>query len=271
MGLAIVIKGADFSASKLPKLRPTIKGFPAVGLAGLYLLQDGDEGSHTGTFVDSSGNGNHGEIVGDYVTPAQRSYGVEVLDGAGLVINTGIQQPSDFTVIGCLKSSMDNATASGWPAWFGDTENQIPLTKAAPGDNGPRLAPNQDFSGTQIASNGVYAQDGIMLPFSRHSYGASEHANERVVMGMRVAGDVVSLRSLGGKNFTHTDPDIKSGYENQTGKMCVGYWKHGGFTGLAAELYGFAIWDRALSDEEYIAALDAMGKHAEAQGVSVVR
>lgn len=273
MSLAIVIGGADFSASKLPRLQATREGFPAVGLAGLYLLKDGVNGVHSGVFTDSSGAGNNGSVLGDYDLPAQRDYGVEITSESGLVIDTGIQLPSEFTVIGCLRSTMDNEVDTGFPTWFGDTQNGIPSTKSASASNSPRLAPNQDFTGSGLATNGVFSGSASMLPsirqtISAHKYGS---AAAPAVMAMRIKADTVTLKTINGYQMSHSDANILSGYQNQDGNIVIGYWKHGSSLGLSAELYGFAIYDRALTDLEIDDAMSAMYDHVSARGVAISR
>jgi hypothetical protein len=274
MSLIIKIAGADFSASGLPKLKASVFGFDAEGLLGLYLFEDGViDTSHPGPFLDSSGRNNDAVVFSDFASPIQRGYGLEVADTAGLIIDTGIIQSAEFTVVACLRNTIDSSVVSGYPTWFGDTGNNIPSKKSAQGTNQPRLTANMQIT-TSVNRNGIFSLNGLMMN-GRTRYDVSEanygSASAPAVMSMRVGGDSVSFKTVSGYSVSETDVDISQGYLNLSDTMTVGLWGHAGLnSGISAELYGFAIYDRALSDAEMAEAMAAMNARVSARGVVVV-
>lgn len=272
MSLVMKVAGADFSQSGLPKLKQTILGFPSLGLAGLYLFEDGTvDTAHTGVFIDSSGRKNDASLFSDFSAPVNRSYGLEVTNSAGLILNTGIPQTGDFTILACVNLTMDTVSAEGYPTYTGDTGNKIPATKASTGSNSPRLALNVDLSGGGH-SNGMYSAGGTLLggdvrvtiPYSR---GGSE---QPAIMALKVSGDSAELRTLSGFEYSAQDADIPAGYAALDEEVVVGLWKHSTTSPLSGRLYGFAVYDRPLSDVEVAEAMAAMNARVAARGVVVV-
>tara|TARA_B110000196_G_scaffold317906_1_gene332068 strand:- start:3734 stop:4555 length:822 start_codon:yes stop_codon:yes gene_type:complete len=272
MSLIMKIAGADFSAFGLPTLKQTVFGFPADGLVGLYLFEDGDvDTAHAGVFLDSSGHKNNASLFSDFAAPVNRSYGLEVTDAAGLIINTGLPQTSEFTIVGCYNLTMDTATEEGYPTLTGDTGNKIPASKAATGSNNPRLALNVDLTGSKL-SNGVYSSAGVMINGSARAsvpagYGQSD---QPAILALTVASDTVGIQTLSGYKFSAQDADILSGYAALDEEILIGLWKHGATSALSGRLYGFAIYERGLDDVEISEAMAAMNARVAARGVVVV-
>ncbi len=274
MSFIIKIKGADFSASGLPVLKQTVLGFPGEGLAGLYLFEDGTvDAAHVGPFVDSSGRENDAVVYSDFAAPVNRSYGLEVTDGSGLIIDTGIPQGGEFTVVACLNNTMDSAVLDGYPTIFGDTGNNIPANKSASGSNNPRLSINMGLSGSSTNDIALFNNAGNLLngatrvKVSESQYGSG---NQPSILALTISADTVGFRTFSGFDHSITDADISAAYTGVAGTMAVGIWAHGSPDGISGRLYGYAIYDRALSDTEIAEAMAAMNTRVAARGVVVV-
>lgn len=275
MSLIIKVAGADFSATELPKLKQSVLGFPGFGLAGLYLFEDGVVGSpHSGQFLDDSGKGNTASIYSNFSSPVVRDYGVEITDTDGLIIDTGIPQGADFTVIGCLSNTIDTSLVDGFPAWFTDTGNNIPVAKGSEGSHDLRIVMNALLSDA-ANSNGAYDVSNTLLGKVRPGidetlYGS---ANQPGILSLRVssADGAVDIKTLSGYSLSTTSVPAAAMYSNLTAEsMVVGLWPHTGAKGISGRLYGFAIYDRALNDEEVVEAMAAMNTRVSARGVVVV-
>lgn len=274
MSLIMKIAGADFSDSGLPKLKRAVFGFPAEGLAGLYLFEDGTvDTAHIGAFTDSSGRKNDAALFSDFSPPVNRSYGVEVTDGAGLIMNTGIKQPSNFTILVCANLTMDPDLLGGYPTYTGDTGNSIPATKASNGGNTPRLVINASLTGSESDTNGLYSNASLYtagvsrVAVNKAAYGG---ANQPAILALSVVGDVVNFRSLSGFKSEYTDSDITPAYASVDRDMVLGLWSHGAPGNLSGRLYGFAVYERGLDDVEMTEAMEAMNTRVSARGVTVV-
>lgn len=273
MSLIMKIAGADFSESGLPKLKQTVLGFPGEGLAGLYLFEDGAvDAVHTSSFLDSSGRKNNAVLFSDFAAPVNRSYGLEVTDVAGLILDTGIPQGADFTVVACLKNTIDTAPQDGFPTWFGDIENGIPVNKAGTGSNSPRFAPNMSLS-SDSNNNGLYGLLG-MFPNGASRVSVNEvaygRADEPAIISFKVSADSVDFSTLSGFSYSAVDPDIATAYAGSAGNMTIGLWTHGTYsTSITGQLYAFAIYERALSDVEISEAMAAMNSRVAARGITV--
>lgn len=274
MSLIMKIAGADFSASGLPTLKQTVFGFPADGLAGLYLFEDGDvDTAHVGSYLDSSGRQNNAELFSDFAAPVNRSYGLEVTDGSGLIMNTGIQQTGDFTILVCANLTMDPDLLDGYPTYTGDTGNAIPATRGATGNNTPRLVINTALQGSEIDTNGLYSHNSTYTAgASRIAVGKSAYggANQPAILALSVQSDVVNFRTLSGYGTTYTDSDITPGYSSLDENILLGLWAHGAPGDLSGRLYGFAVYERGLSDSELSEAMSAMNARVASRGVTVV-
>lgn len=267
------IAGADFSASGLPTLKQTVFGFPADGLAGLYLFEDGDvDTAHVGSYLDSSGRQNNAELFSDFAAPVNRSYGLEVTDEAGLILNTGIPQTGEFTILACVNLTMDTVDNDGYPTYTGDTGNRIPATRESYGDNSLRLALNVSLQNSTY-SNGVFSDGGVMLNGSGRNvidpelYGGSD---EPAVLALTVSADTVRIQTLSGYSFSAQDSDIAAGYADLDEEIVIGLWKHNITSAISGRLYGFAIYDRGLSESEVSEAMSAMNARVASRGVAVV-
>jgi hypothetical protein len=273
MSLILKVAGANFSQSGLPKLKQTILGFPAEGLAGLYLFEDGSvDTAHTGEFLDSSGRANNASLFSDFSAPVNRSYGLEVTDGAGLILNSGIKQPSQFTILVCANLSMPTDSHNGYPTYTGDTGNGIPSSKASSGNNSPRLAINTALQGADD-SNGLYSANSEMLRGKariRVPEGTYGSANQPALMALSVGLDSLMFRTLSGFKAPVSDPDIQTGYAAVNEDVLLGLWAHGSPGGISGRLYGFAVYERALNDDEMSEAMAAMNTRVSARGVVVV-
>lgn len=85
MPLKIVIPGADFSGLGLPRFTPRALGFPAEGLAGLYLFEDGEVGDAVSVAVDSSAAGANATLLSGSASPTRSAEGIAFTTGNGIM------------------------------------------------------------------------------------------------------------------------------------------------------------------------------------------
>ncbi len=100
-GLQIVIPGADFSGSGIPRNIRYIPGteIPAAGALGLWALDEGSPDSlYDGDFANRVPGSGPARVLSGWSPPRRRSFGMEVESPNGTLIDTGISaKRSQFT------------------------------------------------------------------------------------------------------------------------------------------------------------------------------
>ena len=173
----------------------------------------------------------------------------------------------------CANLTMDADLSTGYPIYTGDTGNSIPATKGSIGANSPRLVLNTSLGGSEVDTNGLYSEGTLYtkgisrIAVSKGAYGG---ANQPGILAFSVAGNDVNFRSQSGYGFAYTDEDITDGYASLNEDIVLGLWKHGTGSAISGRLYGFAVYDRGLSDSEMSEAMAAMNTRVSARGVAVV-
>jgi hypothetical protein len=140
MSLKIVIPGADFSAIGNPKVKSLLYGFPADGLAALYLMEDGAAGSVPTQLLDSSGKSNHAPLrTGSSILKTAEGVRSDVVADAvskGWVAKTPITHDQSFTRICVVRDRSDSVNNAfvlpfGFPT--GDQANMDATPWGQPG------------------------------------------------------------------------------------------------------------------------------------------
>lgn len=104
----------------LPYLSIGYFGIPA-GVWDRVLMFDIGSNPANGPYVDLTGNGNCTKFAG--ATPTAQSWGLQVTDGAGLQIHTGLEVPTSGTVIYGCSDSVSPATGHHTHWIHGDGTN----------------------------------------------------------------------------------------------------------------------------------------------------
>jgi hypothetical protein len=274
MSLILKAKGADFSGLSLPKLIKTIGGLPADGLVGLYMLNDGVLGESVSSLIDSSGNGNDATLYGATVAPIQTATGLNVTDIYGVKFNTGIQQGAEFTVIACIKPNYTSTDATTYPTLFGDTG----VISSSYGTSNPhnkrlQLNLNHNVNGAGF-STGVWDYEGIAKSGTAYSrYTNTSYASSKAVVTS------LSVDNIGNVRFADYNKDIilkdispslvANAYVGLSVTQVIGCWAHQSSTKNPCELYGFAIYNKSLSDDELTFALAKMRGIVASKGVDI--
>tara|TARA_R110000744_G_C19371688_1_gene562885 strand:- start:5942 stop:6766 length:825 start_codon:yes stop_codon:yes gene_type:complete len=272
MSLVIKIKNADFSGSGLPLLEQTVQGFPADGLKGLYFFEEGENNTlHTGLFVDSSGNSNHGNLYLDFAPPINKNYGLEITDTNGLVIDTGIKLTPELTVIGCFENTMTKGVEPVYETHISDTLN-IGIDHASGNPiNTPRIAVNTRVNTNDFGDVGIYANNSSILDRTRSAEAGNSRMPSIYAVGVSgISGDL-KARSLDGVNYNRSNADIVQAYKTDLpeSNIAVGMWGQGSRKELSGKLYAFAIYDKLLTDEQFTKAITAMNQKMIERGITV--
>jgi hypothetical protein len=282
VGLQIIIPGSDASQSGLGKMLSYPRGFSSDGLLGLYLFDEGVVGQpHSGVFRDSSRNNNHAERYLDFSPPVKNAGGIAVTDPLGFWMNTGIVQPSQFTVVACLKHTINVVGLGGTvsaPAWQSDTLNAPPASKIAPAAMSNRIVPGMRlgsnntarFHGLRDGSTGA-AQLGTLTQSFTETNGNSPANMSVIAYGINAtAGKVFWAQRTSGYVFERTDTDIATAFAPEPGRqILLGLGPVGGFTPVTGEIVGFAVYGKYMRNAEWIAPAQAMANIAAARGVSL--
>jgi hypothetical protein len=298
MSLIIRVKGADFSAAGLPQLKRRIDGMPADGLQGLYWFEaDGtDESPTAGPFTDSSGNGNHAVMYGNYSSPIKKSFGLQDSgDGLGFAIDTGLTYTRSWTAIICGRHRGDPSVAlpaNSYPALLGHSLG-VSSEKTGSSSNALFLTLNGSLLTTTVGaaqdSWGLFDSTGDFTgetrrPVDPKTYGGS---SERVVIASRINGDTgqTSLRTHSGYSDDNVNPEVIGAYQNGwdtnqdnggvpdsglPGRLIIGSWRQGTDPNYpGGELYAAAFYDRALSETEMATAMSAMKSRLASRGLAM--
>ncbi len=121
MALITSIPGADFSGSGLPKFERLVSGFPVTNLRGLYLFEDGANGSTITTAVDSSGLGNHAALASGGAGGTKSAEGLVGTNSANPPVFSapGISLGQAFTAVMVAKTDMPaDVPGTGFPWWW---------------------------------------------------------------------------------------------------------------------------------------------------------
>lgn len=277
-GLQIIVPGADASQSTLPKFVSYPRGFPSLGLRRLYLFEDGllnqpvSEG-----YTDSSYEKVAASNFIDYPSPVRSAAGISVVDPLGLAIDTQLDQPSEFTVVACLRHTIDVpalGAASTSYLWTSDSGNGAPASASGSFTASPRPVP-----GARLGVNSTYNLHAIWesplltMPQSPQMFteaNMGRPSNFKVMAwGVSRSLNQLALAGLPGYLFKRDDADIAAAFAPVAGrKMLVGIWPRQSQLPTTGEIVGFAIYDRYLmSDGSHIPAMNAMKAIAVARGV----
>ncbi|SEI83260.1 hypothetical protein SAMN04244579_02162 [Azotobacter beijerinckii] len=182
---------ANFPNSTLPKLVPVVAGFSKLGLQGLYLFEEGENGqAHSGTFQDSSGNGKHASLRGNWLQPTKQAYGMQAAAG-GLGLNTGIPIGQKITIVMAARFNEPDPATNVYPTIFGAAAALAPTIGASANlSSGKGLINAQLIPGTGSPTLdgdwGVYRYGGVVVGDStvRKSFpGSAGHANSPALIG----------------------------------------------------------------------------------------
>lgn len=279
MSYIIKIPGADFSNSGLPKLREQARGFDKAGLVGLFLFEEGNVGDVvSGPWADSSGSGHQLTLYANRQAPTRRSYGIDVNSVNGVILQSDIPSSlTEFTVIAGLRNNLPGSEASVYYHWFGATDNAYPADPSASHSSNAYPSPNFD---ARVAAGdyAIYAADANIFGSNRAmrllpSDGAT--IGDAIAISYRIdgPGQQGAHSTLSGLLQKVTDADITTKFNgSQTGFYTFGWWPFGTARTaqtVPAQLYGFAIYNRYLSDSETVDNLRAMAAIAASRGVTL--
>lgn len=284
MGIRIVVKGADYSASGLPAVKEFVAGFDTAGLEGLWLLEDGSNGSAYASATDSSGAGNHAPLRAGWTAPTKQGYGLQTgTDGAAFVSPVALTQA--WTWLMCWETDIPNALAGGnsFPTLIS------PLSHfSSPGDTGryvngtgsTHCQVNLDASGSGATTTNA----GLFKAAS--NWPSPPLASSRITTTPQTvtpslfavsydptAGTLI-VRTLGQiRSFTHDNlKGLFAAYAAPSDQLAFGFMRLGaGMAAVAmqAKLYLMAAYSRALSASELALAVQAAQTRCAARGVTL--
>lgn len=276
--VAIVINGADFSGSNAPRSERYIQGIPATNLVGYWPLMSGTlNAADAGPYPDVSGQGNDMTLYTGRASPTQRSYGLEVADVDGVAFTTPISSGlQEFTLLAAAKPLLPGSESGVYGTLFGATENSLPATDT---DSHPAHPyPVLNINGQQALASGndnagLYDQAGDVVGSTRIALADTSALQVGSIYGLRISASApsVKLRDLAGNAISSTDAGIATYFDGtQTGYMQVGWWPF--TTGRTAttpqaQLYGFALYNAALTDAQIARAMAGMATQISARGV----
>lgn len=275
MSLLIKVRGANFSALNLPKLEQTVLGFPADNLKGLYLLEDGTKDTvYDGAFVDSSGNGNHAFVRNTWTPPLKRASGIETNSENGMIIETPIPGNTSFSwvMVGKHNMEINPVETPTWrfPTFAGQTDD-LSYNMESDSKNEKGLFINTDLQHTTVSSrsnwgtySGISTMSRVLIPETE-----AEHLS---VFGVtfNVTTGTVTLFDSSGRETSRTDALVGATMKTLTGNVAFGCWKHKSGVPVAGEMHLFAHYDRPLSRESMMKAMQAAKERVESRGVLVV-
>ncbi|MEM7709376.1 MAG: hypothetical protein AAF264_01215 [Pseudomonadota bacterium] len=272
---------ADFSSSRAPRARPLRYGFDVTGLKGLWLFEDGDiDQPHVGPFQDYSGLGSDLTLYTGRTAPIRRSYGLEVADVDGLILESAISSGlAEFTMLAAVKPRLPGDEAGVYQTIFGSTDT--PLPPADTGRHDHQTFPVINFDGTSPAASAEWA----VFDYSGDVFGsvrpvvdggsAGGSLNDAVVLDFAVSAsaDTARIGTHLSTPRTFTSQALGDYYsQSRSGVLTFGAWPEGFSRTVAspqAELYGFALYDRYLDAEALTYARAAMTARIEARGVTL--
>lgn len=268
MSLIIKLKNTTFGNLGLPTLVQTILGFPANGLQGLYLLEEGAvDVAHSGIFLDSSGKGNHASRRGDWPAPTRRSYGMEAASPDGCCIETPVVMTPSLTWVFAGRYT-NPASSSAFPTFVGPSGG-IGTSRTATNGNGVNFTINTDTAALDWGSYRAPAWAGdanLRYRVSGNNNDALEPSVAAVTFD-NVAGTYL-MKELGGMR------DSRSGFAGEmaehassTSKVCFGVWRQGAGN-ASAEIYLAVCYNRALTEAELDLAMEAARARVAARGVT---
>lgn len=272
---------ADYSLSPLKKLiLLNAFGFPRVGLKALYLF---DEIAtlgvpFAGPFLDASGNGNHATIFPGRAGPIKRTYGIEITDQHGLILQTPVPMPDKHTIVAAMRSTMNTASVDGYPTLFGDAGMGIPGDKTlahstTSGPSGGRVIPTMELAGSAdryglYSSLNVFAGAG-RLNLDQDAYGK---ASDRQVWAFSFDNDIgkTVFATRSGGSIGGTYPALAGAVTGDDINIVLGIWPNGASRPATGEIRCFAVYDDYLSDEARRNAIDAAAAFAGANGFPIL-
>jgi hypothetical protein len=234
MALITTIPGADFSASGLPQISRIVAGFSTANLRGLYLFEDGVNGSEISTATDSSGLGNHAALAS--------GGGAGVKSAEGLVCTTsttpavfsapGLALGQAFSAVMVVKTDIEVDGSTSYP-WFWRPSSDIGAGLGATQTTGEMI--NFDRTATVSKQNvGWFNSAGYMngtgSGFVRRgisSSGTDKTVWAAVAFGFSPAANRFRL-SFAGSNFetVHATPGAASAAK--VGTHLFGVGRYGG-------------------------------------------
>lgn len=280
MSLIIKLKNTNFGATGLPVLERSVYGFPADGLSGLYLMEDGAvDAVYNGTFADSSGLDNHASRRGDWSAPTRKSYGMQTAAGNyGLCIETPIPMGPNVTAIFVGRHTQVTTTGNGYPAVFGPASG-ILTTQAGNHPDNKDFCINIDLatgSGNDWAAyNGNFGTDpwGALGTRLRPTQTVGKAGTPSVV--------ATTFDNDAGKFLIKT-LDANARYEatgligersewvgNTADKICFGIWRHANQGAISGEIMLAAFYSKALTEAQLDRAMEAARARVAARGVTI--
>jgi hypothetical protein len=272
VSVIIRLKNTTFANTGLPRLIQTVYGFPADGLEGLYLMEDGEVGvAHAGMFADASGKGNHAARRGDWPAPLRRDYGFEAASPNGLAIETPVPMTPSMTWIFAGRRAA--GLVDGYPLFFAPSTcvgataagaNTIPVDRE-PILNAMIVAPNNNNWG--IFTNTFWFGAGnnrVHLP------NASDPADVPSVIGMSFDNDsgVLVFKSLHSRLSYAGLAGKTDEWKTNQAKVVFGWCRYGSTSNQAGgEVMLAACYSRGLSEAELDAAMEAARARVAARGV----
>lgn len=296
-GLQIVIPGADFSGSGIPKNTRYISGteLPSAGALGLFTLEDGTVGQrHTGDFHNSVPGAIPGRVFRGWTAPRMSNFGtarggISVDDINGALIDTRISAArSQFTVAMVIRTPSKRSAVNPYNiinVLTSDSVNAIPATNAGS---------IQLLSTTALWGLGVHLQTGQNGPFMRYGAPLSTSGTNTVMaesLGVKDKWNAIALSVDGPAGFARAqslldyrevsdagrgNTLIKTAFvddlDQRDGNFIIGATPNGAgrdSAGTLADIMCAAVYSTSHSGSGLDAILRGLAKIAQQRGVTV--
>lgn len=279
MGLEIRLPGVDYSQYSLPKKIAAVRGFPSLGLQGLYLFEDGaNDAAYQASVIDSSGLGNHGVLRSGWGAATKRTYGMQVAD-PGVSIDLPLNYPTgDFSVIALYKTDAAAQAGASFHCLLAHRDWITTVTTAnglntATTKTGMILLPRIDVAANNQRSYGFFDPLGLIGPSNngvRDDTAYMPHPSnyDIVLFSFESSKGQTSINVLN-KGIALTQPHTtKVNYASAiTGLMNVGLMQYQPSGDAAGKLGAFAYYNKILSTPEIDFVRKAMQKVATERNI----
>ncbi len=282
MGLEIRLPGVDYSQFSLPKKIAAVRGFPSLGLQGLYLFEDGaNDAAYQANVNDSSGLGNHGILRSGWGVATKRAYGMQVAD-PGVSIDLPLNYPTgDFSFIALYKSDAVAQASLSYHCLLAHRDWVTTVVTAnvlsgATTKTGMLLLPRIDVAANNQRSYGFYdplSLIGLNNTAVRDDTAYMPHPSnyDIVLFSFEASKGQTSINVLN-KGIWMTQPHTtKINYASAiTGLMNIGMMQFSAAADAAGKLGAFAYYNKILSTSEVDFVLKAMQKVATERSISIL-
>lgn len=281
MSLRITLPGTDFSGLGLPTLETFIEGFPGGSdLRVLALFADGAVGSpHPGPYLNSARPTEPLTLMTGRVAPLRQSFGLEVTDPNGLILQSSQIAAGSFTLVYAVRVDA-SGVAGHFPTFFASSEDAYPVSPTESHTNAP--FPCVNFDARQVAdagTYGIYDRDRILVSGSSRPLvlsAATASTGDWAIHGLQIDTDNAIARhcSVSGGEVSVANPAIPAFFDAaaRTGTFLFGAWPHSTVrpsTAPFALVGGFALYAGAISSPRFTVAIQAMARFMAARGASI--